>query len=252
MKTIITVRNECSQLGTVILPRPCVNCLYSNVNRKMKGSRDSSAHTRWLNSQVVSPLARTSFRLCLPCSADMGLCHSGNLWLSIIIYCWEVWKTIDLQSIGTRLYCIEFSLRGLSLSRQKKSNGVSSVISFLAGGTASRQKGFLGCIRSLQLNGVTLDLEKRAKITPGVLPGCPGHCSSYGSLCQNEGRCEEKANGFSCDCGQSAYTGAFCHKGTDTHTDSGDFLPLITQIHRLNSLMFFVQTVYKRLLGLKT
>uniref|UniRef100_A0AAX7T2F2 Contactin associated protein like 3 n=1 Tax=Astatotilapia calliptera TaxID=8154 RepID=A0AAX7T2F2_ASTCA len=80
------------------------------------------------------------------------------------------------------------------------------------GGTASRQKGFLGCIRSLQLNGVTLDLEKRAKITPGVLPGCPGHCSSYGSLCQNEGRCEEKANGFSCDCGQSAYTGAFCHK----------------------------------------
>uniref|UniRef100_A0A669DGA3 Contactin associated protein like 3 n=1 Tax=Oreochromis niloticus TaxID=8128 RepID=A0A669DGA3_ORENI len=63
------------------------------------------------------------------------------------------------------------------------------------GGTASRQKGFLG-----------------SKITPGVLPGCPGHCSSYGSLCQNEGRCEEKANGFSCDCGRSAYTGAFCHK----------------------------------------
>ncbi|XP_071342570.1 contactin-associated protein-like 4 isoform X2 [Trachinotus anak] len=80
------------------------------------------------------------------------------------------------------------------------------------GGTASRQKGFLGCIRSLQLNGITLDLEERAKITPGVRPGCPGHCSSYGSLCQNQGRCVEKANGFSCDCSQSAYTGAFCHK----------------------------------------
>ncbi|XP_029286155.1 contactin-associated protein-like 4 [Cottoperca gobio] len=80
------------------------------------------------------------------------------------------------------------------------------------GGTASRQKGFLGCIRTLQLNGVTLDLEERAKITPGVRPGCPGHCSSYGSLCQNQGRCVERANGFSCDCDQSAYTGAFCHK----------------------------------------
>uniref|UniRef100_A0A3B4Y589 Contactin-associated protein-like 4 n=1 Tax=Seriola lalandi dorsalis TaxID=1841481 RepID=A0A3B4Y589_SERLL len=80
------------------------------------------------------------------------------------------------------------------------------------GGTASRQKGFLGCIRSLQLNGVTLDLEERAKITPGVRSGCPGHCSSYGSLCQNQGRCVEKDNGFTCDCGQSAYTGAFCHK----------------------------------------
>uniref|UniRef100_A0A3B5BNK5 Contactin-associated protein-like 4 n=1 Tax=Stegastes partitus TaxID=144197 RepID=A0A3B5BNK5_9TELE len=79
-------------------------------------------------------------------------------------------------------------------------------------GEEQEQKGFLGCIRSLQLNGVTLDLEERAKITPGVRPGCPGHCSSYGLLCQNQGRCVEKANGFSCDCGQSAFTGAFCHK----------------------------------------
>uniref|UniRef100_A0A673CRI7 Contactin associated protein like 3 n=1 Tax=Sphaeramia orbicularis TaxID=375764 RepID=A0A673CRI7_9TELE len=79
-------------------------------------------------------------------------------------------------------------------------------------GTASRQKGFLGCIRSLQLNGVTLDLEERAKITPGVRPGCPGHCSSYGWLCQNQGRCVEKTSGFYCDCSPSAYTGAFCHK----------------------------------------
>uniref|UniRef100_A0A8C6Q1T4 Contactin associated protein family member 3 n=1 Tax=Nothobranchius furzeri TaxID=105023 RepID=A0A8C6Q1T4_NOTFU len=79
------------------------------------------------------------------------------------------------------------------------------------GGTASRQKGFLGCIRSLQLNGVTLDLEERAEMTPGVRPGCPGHCSSYGRFCQNQGRCVEKANGFSCDCSQSAYSGAFCH-----------------------------------------
>ncbi|XP_071378067.1 contactin-associated protein-like 4 [Centroberyx affinis] len=80
------------------------------------------------------------------------------------------------------------------------------------GGTASRQKGFRGCIRSLQLNGVTLDLEQRAQITPGVRPGCPGHCSSYGSLCHNQGRCVERASGFYCDCGLSAYTGAFCHR----------------------------------------
>ncbi|KAM3619666.1 uncharacterized protein V6R79_011561 [Siganus canaliculatus] len=80
------------------------------------------------------------------------------------------------------------------------------------GGTASRQKGFLGCIRSLQLNGVTLDLEERAKITPGVRPGCPGHCSSYGSLCQNHGRCSERDSGFSCDCTESAFAGSFCHE----------------------------------------
>lgn len=87
---------------------------------------------------------------------------------------------------------------------------------FFLGGTASRQKGFLGCIRSLQLNGVTLDLEERAKITPGVRPRCPGHCSSYASLCQNNGQCVERSSGFICNCTQSAYTGTFCHEGTKT------------------------------------
>nr|XP_044607414.1 LOW QUALITY PROTEIN: contactin-associated protein-like 4 [Equus asinus] len=78
------------------------------------------------------------------------------------------------------------------------------------GGTATRQRGFLGCIRSLQLNGETLDLEERAKVTPGVEPGCPGHCSTYGHLCHNGGRCREKPHGFSCDCELSAFTGPFC------------------------------------------
>lgn len=87
---------------------------------------------------------------------------------------------------------------------------------FFVGGTASRQKGFLGCIRSLQLNGVTLDLEERAKITPGVRPGCPGHCSSYASLCRNNGQCVERTSGFSCSCAPSAYTGTFCHEGIKT------------------------------------
>ncbi|KAM4730174.1 contactin-associated protein-like 4 [Anableps anableps] len=80
------------------------------------------------------------------------------------------------------------------------------------GGTASRQKGFRGCMRSLQLNGITLDLEERAKITPGVQAGCPGHCSTYDALCQNQGRCVERTKSFSCDCSSSAFTGAFCDK----------------------------------------
>ncbi|KAJ7986956.1 hypothetical protein DPEC_G00333750 [Dallia pectoralis] len=89
------------------------------------------------------------------------------------------------------------------------------------GGTASRMKGFLGCIRSLQLNGRTLDLEERAKITPGVEPGCPGHCSSYGELCQNQGRCVERYSGFSCDCTLSAYTGPFCQREVSAYFSPG-------------------------------
>ncbi|ELK14451.1 Contactin-associated protein-like 4 [Pteropus alecto] len=88
-------------------------------------------------------------------------------------------------------------------------------------GTATRQRGFLGCIRSLQLNGLALDLEERAKVTPGVEPGCRGHCSSYGKLCLNGGRCREKPSGFSCDCTFSAYTGPFCSNEISAYFGSG-------------------------------
>ncbi|KAF6078467.1 hypothetical protein HJG60_009265 [Phyllostomus discolor] len=89
------------------------------------------------------------------------------------------------------------------------------------GGTATRQRGFLGCIRSLQLNGLALDLEERAKVTPGVEPGCRGHCSSYGKLCRNGGRCREKPSGFSCDCTFSAYAGPFCSDEIAAYFGSG-------------------------------
>uniref|UniRef100_H3CRA8 Contactin associated protein like 3 n=1 Tax=Tetraodon nigroviridis TaxID=99883 RepID=H3CRA8_TETNG len=89
------------------------------------------------------------------------------------------------------------------------------------GGTASRQKGFRGCIRSLQLNGAPLDLEERARITPGVRPGCPGHCGSYGSFCQNHGRCLERHAGFRCDCARSAYAGVFCQTEVSASFQSG-------------------------------
>uniref|UniRef100_UPI0037E86000 contactin-associated protein-like 4 n=1 Tax=Semicossyphus pulcher TaxID=241346 RepID=UPI0037E86000 len=104
------------------------------------------------------------------------------------------------------------------------------------GGTASRQKGFRGCIRSLQLNGVTLDLEERAKITPGVQAGCPGHCSSYGSLCQNRGRCVERPNSFSCDCGPSAYAGAFCDREVSASFKSGTSVSYTFKDPALNKL----------------
>ncbi|KAF7484792.1 hypothetical protein GHT09_003689 [Marmota monax] len=82
------------------------------------------------------------------------------------------------------------------------------------GGTASRQRGFLGCIRFLQLNGMALDLEGRAKVTPGVEAGCAGHCSSYGHLCHNGDICQERHRGVACDCISSAYEGPFCSHGS--------------------------------------
>uniref|UniRef100_A0A8D1BB61 Contactin-associated protein-like 3 n=1 Tax=Sus scrofa TaxID=9823 RepID=A0A8D1BB61_PIG len=88
-------------------------------------------------------------------------------------------------------------------------------------GTAGRQRGFLGCMRSLQLNGLALDLEERATMTPGVEPGCPGHCSSYGHLCRNGGRCREKHRGITCDCTFSAYDGPFCENEISAYFGTG-------------------------------
>ncbi|XP_028288849.1 contactin-associated protein-like 2a [Parambassis ranga] len=77
-------------------------------------------------------------------------------------------------------------------------------------GAAGGQRGFLGCIRALRMNGITLDLEERAKVTPGVKPGCQGHCTSFGMYCRNGGKCVERYNGYLCDCTATAYDGPFC------------------------------------------
>ncbi|XP_019942993.2 contactin-associated protein-like 2a isoform X2 [Paralichthys olivaceus] len=95
---------------------------------------------------------------------------------------------------------------------------------------AGGQRGFLGCIRALRMNGITLDLEERAKVTPGVKPGCQGHCTSFGMYCRNGGKCVERYNGYLCDCTATAYNGPFCTRDVGGFFDAGtlikyNFLP---------------------------
>ncbi|XP_074478216.1 contactin-associated protein-like 2a isoform X1 [Sebastes fasciatus] len=97
-------------------------------------------------------------------------------------------------------------------------------------GAAGGQRGFLGCIRALRMNGITLDLEERAKVTPGVKPGCQGHCTSFGMHCRNGGKCVEKYNGYLCDCTDTAYDGTFCTRDIGGFFEAGtlvkyNFLP---------------------------
>ncbi|XP_044275058.1 contactin-associated protein-like 2 [Varanus komodoensis] len=91
-------------------------------------------------------------------------------------------------------------------------------------GAAGGQKGYLGCIRSLRMNGLTLNLEERAEVTPGVEPGCSGHCTSYGMYCRNGGTCVEKYNGFICDCSRTAYDGTYCTKDVGAFFEEGMWL----------------------------
>ncbi|XP_069586113.1 contactin-associated protein-like 5 [Ranitomeya imitator] len=97
------------------------------------------------------------------------------------------------------------------------------------GGTSSRHKGFVGCLRSLKINGQTLDLEEKARVTLGIRPGCPGHCSSYGNLCHNNGKCVEKRNGYTCDCTNSAYEGPYCTEEVSALFEAGTSVTYIFQ-----------------------
>ncbi|XP_035475638.2 contactin-associated protein-like 2a isoform X2 [Scophthalmus maximus] len=91
-------------------------------------------------------------------------------------------------------------------------------------GAAGGQRGFLGCIRALRMNGITLDLEERAKVTPGVKPGCQGHCTSFGMYCQNGGKCVERYNGYLCDCTAAAYDGPFCTRDVGGFFEAGTLI----------------------------
>ncbi|XP_062260924.1 contactin-associated protein-like 2b [Platichthys flesus] len=102
-------------------------------------------------------------------------------------------------------------------------------------GASSGQRGFLGCMRALKINGVTIDLEGRAKLTPGVSQGCQGHCNSYGMQCRNGGKCLEQYNSYSCDCSLTAYDGPFCTDDVGGYFETGtlvryDFLPEVGQL----------------------
>uniref|UniRef100_A0A2K5CZP2 Contactin associated protein like 2 n=1 Tax=Aotus nancymaae TaxID=37293 RepID=A0A2K5CZP2_AOTNA len=102
-------------------------------------------------------------------------------------------------------------------------------------GGAGGQQGFLGCIRSLRMNGVTLDLEERAKVTSGFISGCSGHCTSYGTNCENGGKCLERYHGYSCDCSGTAYDGTFCNKDVGAFFEEGMWLRYNFQAPAINA-----------------
>lgn len=88
-------------------------------------------------------------------------------------------------------------------------------------GASSGQRGFLGCMRALRVNGLNFDLQEKARLTPGVNPGCQGHCSSFGVHCKNGGRCVEQYNGYFCDCSHTAYDGPFCTEDVGGYFETG-------------------------------
>jgi len=83
---------------------------------------------------------------------------------------------------------------------------------FVVGATTDYRDGFVGCIRSLLLNGQLQDLRSYARRgLYGVTEGCVGRCES--SPCLNNGTCHERYDGYLCDCRWTAFKGPICADG---------------------------------------
>uniref|UniRef100_A0A4W5PFL3 Contactin associated protein 1 n=1 Tax=Hucho hucho TaxID=62062 RepID=A0A4W5PFL3_9TELE len=72
---------------------------------------------------------------------------------------------------------------------------------------------FLGCLRGLRMNGVTLDLEGKANEEQGIRRNCTGQCLNATIPCRNAAQCIEGYAAYTCDCGNTAFDGFYCHKG---------------------------------------
>lgn len=79
----------------------------------------------------------------------------------------------------------------------------------VVGATVDYHEGFVGCIRSLLLNGIFIDLHTVAKTgIYGVATGCVGKCES--NPCLNNGTCIDKYSSYTCDCTWTGFKGPIC------------------------------------------
>lgn len=74
------------------------------------------------------------------------------------------------------------------------------------------QNGFTGCISSLEMNGVLVDLDMDAEGGLGVAECNVSTCE--GNPCLNGGTCTQVGNSFACDC-PSSHHGPICANDVD-------------------------------------
>ncbi|XP_074747806.1 contactin-associated protein 1 [Strix uralensis] len=92
------------------------------------------------------------------------------------------------------------------------------------GSAEHKMRPFLGCLRALRMNGVTLNLEGKANETEGVRVNCTGHCQDPPVPCQNSGLCVERYSHYSCNCSVSAFDGPFCNHDIGGYFEEGTWV----------------------------
>ncbi|MBN3296477.1 CNTP1 protein, partial [Amia calva] len=92
------------------------------------------------------------------------------------------------------------------------------------GSAEHKLRAYLGCLRGLRLNGLTLDLEGKVSEEEGIRLNCTGQCLNATVPCRNGGRCVEKYGYYLCDCNNTAFEGFYCSKDIGGYFESGTWL----------------------------
>ncbi|XP_019361270.1 PREDICTED: contactin-associated protein 1 isoform X1 [Gavialis gangeticus] len=92
------------------------------------------------------------------------------------------------------------------------------------GAAEHKLRPFLGCLRGLRMNGVTLNLEGKANETEGVRVNCTGYCQNPRVPCQNSGLCVERYSHYTCNCSISAFDGPFCNRDIGGYFEEGTWV----------------------------
>lgn len=97
-----------------------------------------------------------------------------------------------------------------TIAATRSSTSRSSPTSHLfLGATEDFKEGYVGCMRTLLINGQFIDIYKFAREgNYGLLLGCRGKCEQ--NPCLNKGVCKEGYSSFSCECQWTAYKGPIC------------------------------------------
>lgn len=94
-------------------------------------------------------------------------------------------------------------------TRPVSSRTVPATSQLFVGATEDYKEGYVGCMRSLLINGQFIDIYKSAREGGyGLVLGCHGRCEN--NPCLNKGICKEGYSSFVCDCQWTAFKGPIC------------------------------------------
>lgn len=107
---------------------------------------------------------------------------------------------------------VDSSLRAESREPPGPFRAIHLTSEMIIGANKDNREGFLGCIRTLLLNGKLIDLKSYAQDgLYGISTDCSGRCDS--NPCLNNGTCHERYDGYTCDCRFSSFKGPICADG---------------------------------------